>query len=125
MRRQLLRAWLAALACCGLAGCGDSSLDRARASYRQRHDYESLAFIQTHLAQGVPRERVLEWLGEPDFSSDTGKDEYASTSTNEAGAPLGLTIDYADGQGQLTDRVQRNLLGPILHETPVDRNPGD
>ncbi len=109
------RALLLAILGLGL-GCGDPALERAVDSYRESRDYDSLRFIEQHLAYGMPRSRVRELLGPPATPQVGGEDYYPSFRSTEAeGEPVqapGLAVGYADPSGKYTTTLRSHRWEP-------------
>ena len=105
-----------------LVGCNTQAqeLEPASRSYKAHRDYVSLAVISVHLHKGMARIKVIDLLGEPDYSPLAGQYYYSSDRRNtvqhgkkEMQIPVGLVIDYRDDQGRVTELVQKFLLGRI------------
>lgn len=103
-----------------LTACADrqSALEEASLKYRQSRDYASLEFIHNQLVKGMPRQAVLNLLGEPDYSPIEGQYYYSSNKSikipeRASEVPVGLVVDYRNPDGILTDSLQTFSLGPI------------
>lgn len=99
------------------AGC--APLERARLGYQANRDHASLETIHARLAKGMKRTAVERLLGEPDYSPTAGQVYYLSDRRLKPDGgvyvrvPLGLVLDYRDGDGAVTDRLQTFWLGPV------------
>lgn len=105
-----------------LVGCNTQAqeLEPASRSYQAHRDYPSLAVISVHLRKGMARSKVIDLLGEPDYSPLAGQYYYSSDrretvqhGKKEMQIPVGLIIDYRDEQGRVTKRLQTFQLGRI------------
>lgn len=114
MRRVLVHCFVAIVL---LAGCGAPTLDDASRSYKANRDYASLEMIFGRLSPGMDRSEVERLLGEPDYSPTDGQFYYSSdrrdTDENPDGSPVGLVVDYRDGDGAVTDTVRDVWIGSI------------
>lgn len=103
------------------ASGGIAPLERARISYQASRDYGSLATIHASLAKGMGRAAVERLLGEPGYSPTDGQFYYLSKREVDLDGgrdgyglvPLGVVVDYRDGNGAVTDKLQTFWIGPI------------
>jgi len=103
-----------------LASCSTSlsSLDEASKKYKADRDYVSLQIIHKRLVIGSSRIEVERLLGTPDYSPTDGLYYYSSNKRilledeNRYLSP-GLTVDYRDQNGVVTDRLQQLQLRNI------------
>lgn len=100
-----------------LAGCSATPLEEASRSYLANRDYASLETIFGQLSPGMARGEVERLLGKPDYSPTEGQYYYASDRRdmdgNPDGSPVGLVVDYRDGNGAVTDTLRDVWIGPI------------
>jgi hypothetical protein len=64
------------------------------ARYKKSRDYRSLRVLTKRLKVGMPRAKVEEVLGEPDYSPVEGQYYYSSDRENSKGVILGLVVEY-------------------------------
>lgn len=93
-------------------------LEEASAHYKAHRDYESLSVIYQHLENGMPKEKVMELLGQPDYSPIRGQYYYSSTKeeyseTHGYDVTHGLIIEFRDENRNVTDKLGSFTLGPI------------
>lgn len=87
-------------------------LQKYSATYKAKRDYKSLKILtQKALFIGLIKEKVVEILGEPDYSPTEGLYYYSSDKKNTKGVTKGLVLDYrkyntATGDSELTGRLQ-------------------
>ena len=100
-----------------LSACGATPLEEASRSYQANRDYVSLETIFSQLSPGMVRGEVERLLGEADYSPTVGQFYYASdrrdVDGNPDGSPVGLVVDYRDGNGGVTDMLYDAWIGPI------------
>lgn len=68
------------------------------AHYKKSRDYQSLKILIKRLKVGMPRSKVEEILGEPDYSPVEGVYYYASNRENSEGVTIGLLLEYRKTQ---------------------------
>jgi hypothetical protein len=95
-----------------------SSLENASLQYKEHNDYASLDIIYKSLSKGKQRKEVESLLGEPDYSPIDGQHYYSSDhseySQDQArDVTVGLVVDYRDGNGEITDKLQEFWMVPI------------
>ena len=89
------------------------------ASYRQRHDFESLSRLLGHIRLGMTRAEVERLLGPPTYSPIEGQYYYvAADRRTPEGTPVGLVVDYRrtdprSGEEIASGRLETFWLGPI------------
>ena len=90
------------------------------ARYRKTRDYRSLKILIKRLKVGMPRARVEEVLGEPDYSPVEGQYYYSSDRKNSKGVTIGLVVEYrkteyrgGDIHTVITGRLESFILMPI------------
>ena len=104
-----------------LTACSTSTLEEASHSYKMNRDYTSLEIIYSNLAKGMKRSDIEHLLGESDYSPIDGQYYYSSNreeypedgDIDRGGVPIGLVVDYRNGQGMLTEELQTFWIGPI------------
>ena|SRR5215204_1406322 len=64
------------------------------ARYKKSRDYRSLRVLIRRLKIGMPRSKVEEILGEPDYSPVEGQYYYSSDRENAKGVTIGLVVEY-------------------------------
>lgn len=112
----LLALGLAAGAACRTAPAEPAA---ASASYRQRHDFESLSRLLGHIRLGMTKAEVEKLLGPPTYSPIDGQYYYvAADRRTPEGTPLGLAVDYRrtnprTGEEIASGRLETFWLGPI------------
>lgn len=91
----------------------------ASASYRQRHDFESLSRLLGHVRLGMTKAEVEKLLGPPTYSPIEGQSYYvAADRRTPEGTPVGLVVDYRrtdprTGEEIASGRLETFWLGPI------------
>lgn len=90
------------------------------ARYKKSRAYQSLKLLTRRLKIGMPRSKVEELLGEPDYSPVDGQYYYGSNRTNSKGVIMGLVVEYrktsyrADGiHTIITGKLESFVLMPI------------
>ena len=79
-----------------LLSCG-CSVEKASQSYRTNHDYESLKILCDQLHKDMPRAKVKELLGEPNYSPKDREYWYSSDQMASYGdyvIPHTLVVTY-------------------------------
>jgi len=105
MRRTLLLL-LFALALCGTACL---SVREARTRYAATQDYAALKRLSHRLNAGMARAEVEALLGKPIEHPGNGQYCYLSDREERVGeftVPVGLIVNYNDGEGRETDRLR-------------------
>ena len=90
------------------------------ARYKKTRAYQSLKLLSKRLKIGMPRSKVEELLGEPDYSPVDGQYYYSSNRNNSKGVVIGLAVEYrktsyrADGiHTVITGKLESFKLMPI------------
>jgi hypothetical protein len=89
------------------------------ASFREKHDFESLSRLLGHLRLGMTRAEVEKLLGEPTYSPIEGQYYYhTSDRVTPEGTPVGLVMDYRrtnprTGEEIASGRLETFWMGPI------------
>ena len=90
------------------------------ARYKKSRDYQSLKIFIKRLKVGMPRAKVEEILGEPDYSPVEGQYYYSSNRKNSKGVIIGLVVEYRkteyrddDIHTVITEKLESFRLMPI------------
>lgn len=102
------RTLFALLVCLTFSGSACLSVREARLKYAATQNYSALKALSRRLEIGMTRAEVEALLGKPLDHPGNGQYCYLSDRAESAGTfavPVGLIVNYCDGEGRETDRL--------------------